>query len=122
MDSLFKNISKEHIFYAVFGIVVALVIYKERQALGCPNIPNGTDCANGEGKAVKGTKPSLNDDVTTLISKIIKAADFADRWVTWRLSFLLSIPCIFIIYFFLHQRRPDIKELSIGIFVITSIV
>lgn len=102
--------------------MVMYAIYKERQALGCPNIPNGTDCDNSNGKAVIGTKPLPTDSNDVIFSKIKQASDFADRWVTWRIALLASIPCAGFIYFFLYRRMPTEQELLINMFVITAII
>jgi hypothetical protein len=108
--------------YIVIIIIILFAIYKERQALGCPNIPDGTDCDNANGKAVKGTKPSNNDSNNVIYEKIILGSKVSERMVTWRLSLLLSFFCVFIMYFFMYQRIPLEKELAIGMFVITAIV
>lgn len=116
-----------YIYIAIF-IFAIFCLYKERQALGCPNIPDGNDCDNANGKAVKGTEPNQNDSNKTIFSKIKKAADFGDRWVMWRIGVLMSIPCIFLIYFMscydqkLVPRVPSEKELVVGMFVITAIL
>jgi hypothetical protein len=106
------------------GIIVFLifVIYKERQALGCPTIPDGSDCDNENGKAVKGTKPHPGDSTQDLLSKIRLASSFSDRWVIWRLSVLISVPCILFFYFFMYRRIPSEIELVLGMFVISSVV
>lgn len=109
----------------VYGLIagaVSYALYKERQALGCPNIPNGTDCDNANGKAVKGTNPLLTDSLEILFKKIKEAADFADKWVMWRIAFLISVPAILLIYYFTYHRLPDEKEMLIGMFVITAMV
>jgi len=109
------------VYAAITGVVV-YAIYKERQALGCPNIPNGTDCDNPNGKAIKGTKPFQQDSNEVVFSKIKQASDFADRWVTWRIALLGSIPCTGFIYFFLYKRLPTEQELLINMFVITAVM
>lgn len=101
---------------------IGYAIYKERQALGCPNIPNGTDCDNANGKAVKGTKPLPGDTLTDIYKKIKEAADFADKWVVWRISFLSSVICTYLSYFFIYHRLPNIYEAVMSMFVITSII
>lgn len=108
--------------YFLIAACFVYALYKEREALGCPTIPNGEDCDNANGKAVRGTKPFPTDSSPEIFGKIKKAAGFADRWVVWRISFLLALPCIFFIFFFLYQRVPDEREAMIGIFVISAIV
>jgi hypothetical protein len=113
----------EYIFYLVFAGLYLFALYKERQALGCPNIPDGRDCDNSNGKAVKGTEPLPTDSTNIVAQKMKKAADFGDRWVMWRLSFLLSVPCIFLITYMLKGTYvPEPKELVVGSFVITALV
>lgn len=108
--------------YLLISVCFLYAFYKEREALGCPTIPNGEDCDNANGKAVRGTKPLPTDTNAVIFDKIRKAADFADRWVVWRISFLLSISCTLLIYFFLYQRAPLEHEALMGIFVISAIV
>jgi hypothetical protein len=108
--------------YLLIWVTGIYALYKERQALGCPDIPNGEDCDNANGKAVKGTRPSPTDPTPVVFDKIRTAADFADKWVVWRIAFLLSIPCVLLIYFFLYQRLAKEQELMVGIFVIASVV
>jgi RsiW-degrading membrane proteinase PrsW (M82 family) len=109
-------------FVIAFAILYFYVLYKERQALGCPNIPNGTDCDNANGKAVKGTDPSTKDSTSTIFDKIVKAADFGNRWVMWRIGFLLSVPCILLIHFITKGGLPTPREFVVGTFVITALV
>jgi hypothetical protein len=108
--------------YLLIVLVFVYALYKERQALGCPNIPNGEDCDNANGKAIKGTRPLPTDTTPVIFDKMRMAADFADKWVVWRGALLLSIPCVFLIYFFLYQRIPLEHELLMGMFVITAVV
>ena len=108
--------------YFLIALVFVYALYKERQALGCPTIPNGEDCDNANGKAVKGTRPLPTDPTGAVFDKMRSAADFADKWVVWRVALLLSIPCMFFIYFFLYQRIPLEHELLVGMFVISAIV
>lgn len=105
-------------------VVVALfyTLFKERQSLGCPDIPNGDDCDNANCKAVRGTKPYPQDPTPIIYEKMRKAADFADQWVVWRFSFILATVSVIAIYFFLYQRLPDERELLISIFVIATVV
>lgn len=110
------------LIYVLIGVAFVYALYKERQALGCPDIPNGEDCDNANGKAVKGTRPSTTDSTPEVFEKIRKAADFADRWVVWRIAFLLAIPCVLLIYFFLYQGYPKEHEILVGLFVIGSVV
>lgn len=107
--------------YILVGLLVLFALYKERQALGCPDIPSGVDCDNANGKAVKGTLPLPSDSNDVIFQKIKKAADFSDRWVMWRIGFILSLPCVLLTYFFLHKRLPDEKELTVGMFVIAAL-
>ena len=108
--------------YALIALIVVYCIYKERQALGCPSIPDGSDCDNANGKAVKGTDPKPNDTDAQIYAKIKEAADFADKWVVWRIAILLGVASSFGVYFFLEYRVPDEKELAIGTFAIAALV
>lgn len=133
--------------YILVAILLIFALWKERQALGCPENPlSTTDCDNANGKAVIGTKSSPSDPTSVVVDKIKKAANFGDRWVMWRVGFLLSFPCVVIAYFFLHstifdgggascfksssgdllctlaKSFPSEKELVVGMFVITALV
>jgi len=110
------------LIYALIAALLVYCVYKERQALGCSDTPDGKDCDNANGKAVKGTDPHRKDSDTVIYSKIREAADFADKWVTWRLSVMLGAVCTVVMYFFLYYRLPDEKELAISLFVITTLV
>jgi hypothetical protein len=105
--------------YIIIAFIFVYALYKERQALGCPTIPDGTDCDNCNGKAIKGTKPTHSDSVHTIKNKIKKAADFSDRWVVWRIAVMLGIVCPLIFFFFLYQRLPTEYEWTLSAFVIT---
>jgi len=131
-------------FFVAFFFIFAL--WKERQALGCPEGLTFADCKNAEGKAIKGTRPVQNDPTPVIFDKMSRAADFADRWVVWRVAFLVSVPCVIISYFFLNssvfaENMPSVcmntveglkctiincfpseKELIIGSFVIMTLV
>lgn len=134
--------------YALVAILLIFALWKERQALGCPENPlSTTDCDNANGKAVKGARSFPSDATEVVVGNIKKASDFADRWVIWRVGFLLSFPCVVIAYFFLHssifdspaktcftpsgkeediicklvKSFPSEKELVIGMFVITAL-
>lgn len=106
----------------IFFIIYLYALYKERQALGCPDIPNGKDCDNANGKAVKGTMPVVADTNSTILNKMEEAANFSNRWVMWRIGFVISLPCIVLIYFILDGKFPTSKELVVGTFVISAIV
>lgn len=108
--------------YIIVAVFVLFAIFKERQALGCPNVPDGSDCDNANGKAVRGSLPVSSDPTQTIYKKIKKAADFADRWVMWRIGVIISIPVIFLIWYILYSRIPDEKELVVGVVVISAIV
>jgi hypothetical protein len=108
--------------YLLIALAFVYALYKEREALGCPTFPNGEDCDNANGKAIRGTKSLPSDPTPVVFDKIGKAADFADRWVVWRVSFLISLPCILFIYFFLYQRFPSEHESLIGMFVIAAVI
>jgi hypothetical protein len=134
--------------YILVALILVFALWKERQALGCPdNILSTADCDNANGKAVKGTRSYPTDSTPVVVENIKKAADFGDRWVMWRIGLLLSFPCVVIIYFFLNssvfsgskqcfsptgkaddlvcsliKSFPSEKELVIGMFVITALV
>lgn len=98
------------------GIVVFVIflIYKERQALGCPTIPDGTDCDNINGKAVKGTQPHEDDDKLKLIEKIEHAAAYGDRDVIWRRCILFSMISIIVYNYLINKTFPKAYDLLCG--------
>lgn len=90
--------------YIFVAILLIFAIYKERQALGCPENPFSiSDCDNANGKAVKGTRSFPSDATNVVANKIKTASDFADKWVMWRIGFIISFPCVVLIYFFLNS-------------------
>jgi predicted membrane channel-forming protein YqfA (hemolysin III family) len=110
--------------YVYLAVIILLVfaLWKERQALGCPEGLTLADCNNSEGKAVRGTRSSPLDPTPVVVEKIKEASNFADRWVMWRIGFLLSFPCVILGYFFLHHDVPDERTLVVCMFVITALV
>lgn len=108
--------------YIIIALILIFAVYKERQALGCPNIPNGRDCDNAHGKAVDGTEPLPSDPLHVLLSKISRASAFMNRWVTWRLAIIASFICTTVVWFFVFQSFPSEFQLSISMFVISAVV
>lgn len=110
--------------YVYLCVIVFLIfaLWKERQALGCPEGLTFADCDNADGKAIKGTKSSPSDSTDVVVAKVKKAADFGDRWVMWRIGFLVSFPCVMLMFFFLQHRAPNDRELVVSMFVITALV
>ena len=99
--------------YICVAILLIFALWKERQALGCPENPlNFTDCDNANGKAVKGTKSSPSDPTPVVVKKVKEAADFADKWVIWRVGFLLSFPCVVLMYFLTNSPSSSIFSAS----------
>jgi len=88
-------------------------LYKERQALGCPSIPDGTDCKNVEGKAVIGSKVSVDMNQDEILNKINFAVDFENRWVKWRIFFIISVISALLIVYILHHRLISEQEILI---------
>jgi hypothetical protein len=107
--------------YVIICIFLIYALYKERQQLGCPDVPDGSDCDNANGKAVIGTEPHPNDSTSTLFNKIRKAACYLDRVVVWRWSVIFSAIAIIIYTFFIHKRFPTEVEWAVGIFVISGL-
>ena len=108
--------------YLLIAAIVVYAIYKERQALGCPNMPDGTDCDNANGKPIKGTHPLPTEATNIVVEKTKAAADFASKWVMWRTALILAVISTLLIFYFLWQRFPTEKELAISGFVITGAV
>jgi heme/copper-type cytochrome/quinol oxidase subunit 4 len=108
--------------YVCIFFLTLFVIYKERQALGCPNVPDGSDCNNKKGKAVKGTRVKTDDNIDNIFHKLKKAGSFADRWVVWRLGFIIGITSTLICFYLLKKRFPTEWELIICLTVISTLV
>ena len=108
--------------YVAIGLFLIYVLYKERQALGCPDLPNGEDCDNGNGKAVKGSAPEPGDSPDVLYKKIIMASRFMDRFVVWRMAIITGFVSTIFMFFFLYQRFPSEFELTMSLFVIAAVV
>ncbi len=113
--------------YLIIGLLLIYALYKERQALGCQS--NGEDCDNQNGKAVKGTSPSLNDSNQKIYHKLKLAGCYKDRFVFWRVAVIVSFICAVISWFILKQKLPCIKqsfpdewELVILMLVISSVL
>lgn len=102
--------------YISFVIITLFVLYKERQALGCHNFFEGKDCDNKNGKAVKGCYPNEEDPTEDIFEKLDFASEYQDRFVTWRLNFLLSLISTIIVWFLIFKRFPKERELSISVF------
>lgn len=108
--------------YIGIGLIMIFVVYKERQALGCPTIPNGSDCDNINGKAVKGTKPSPSDSDSVLLDKIRLAASYKERFVYWRKALILAFVASFVFFFVAYQTYPTEYELVVCMFVFAVLV
>lgn len=107
--------------YVLIALLCVYALYKERQALGCPTIPDGKDCDNQNGKAVKGSQPSDYDSKSDLYMRLKLAASYKDRFVFWRIALLTSVVCAFILWFVLYHRIPTEWELVVLIIVISSV-
>ena len=101
-------------------LIVVLVIYaifKERQAFGCPTIPNCTDCNNQKGKAVIGTLPEEGDSPSDIYGKLRKAGSYRERMVTWRRSLIFSFFLCVFLWYILYQKFPGDYNLLVFIMV-----
>jgi hypothetical protein len=110
------------LLYAAILLFVIYTLYKERTDLGCPADPIGTACNNRSIRVVKDTEPKSTDTLPILYKKIDEAANFSSRWVTWRLSIIVSVVCIFLLYYISFERIPTEVELLVGVLVVSSIV
>lgn len=110
------------IVYILIGCLIIYALYKERQALGCKCIPDGTDCDNANGKVVIGTSPQNNDDKQKLKERLFLAVDSHSRFVVWRLALILAFISCMIIWFMAFQRIPSETELLISLFTIGTLI
>lgn len=108
--------------YLIIGVLLVYALYKERQALGCPSVPNGEDCDNQNGKAVRGSSPSTGDSDQRLYAKLKFAGCYKDRFVFWRVAVMVSFVCAVIAWFILYQKFPTEWELVVLMLVITSVL
>lgn len=108
--------------YFIILLLVVFCIYKERQALGCKDIPDGSDCKNNLGKAVIGTKSNFSDSDKKIFENIIFASEYANRDVVWRRAFLISCVSAIVIIWILYQRLPSEIEFTVIIIVITILM
>jgi hypothetical protein len=108
--------------YILVGIFFLYALYKERQALGCRNIPNGVDCDNRNGKVVRGTTPNSRDTPEELFDKLKLLSESHQEFVAWRISFMISVISTIIIFFVCFKRLPTEVELISCIFVFFSLV
>jgi hypothetical protein len=110
------------IVYGLVGCLLVYAIYKERQALGCRLIPNGSDCRNDLGKTVIGTKSDLSDSNEELYEKLKNAIYAGDRFVVWRLSVILAFICGLVIWCMCFQRIPTETELLVSLVTISALI
>lgn len=104
--------------YITLILFFAYALYKEREALGCSNIPPDFSCNNENGKAVKGTQPSLTDTNHELLSKIKFAANYESRYVQWRRFYIISIITSIVIWWLLFQVIPPETNLLLMMIVL----
>lgn len=106
------------IVYVIMVILLIYALYKENQALGCESLFSCKDCDNQNGKAVANTKSDETDTTEEIYAKINKAATFTDRFVTWRIGYIVGFAAALLIIFLIYQSFPTELELL----VITLIV
>lgn len=107
--------------YVLVGVFFLFALYKERQALGCPDWPNGADCDNQNGKAVRGTKVTPDMSTHQILDAIDYAAKFQDRWVKWRATFMIALLATIVAIYIMYNRVPTEQELVVYtvVFVLT---
>lgn len=91
------------------------------QSLGCSGFFDMKDCDNANGKAVKGTKPSLNDSNEVILKKIVLASQFMDRFVVWRVCIIVSVAATLLLYFINASRLPTEVELITAVLSIAAL-
>ena len=104
--------------YIVIAVIFIYAVYKERQALGCPNVPNGVDCDNANGKAVKGSNVNPNMSTPDILTTVSYAAHFEDRWVKWRIFFMLSVCFAVVAAYIMQGKFVDERDLLIYVTVL----
>ena len=107
--------------YICIALIFIYCIYKEHQALGCNSLFDLNDCDNANGKAVRGTVPSTNDSTDTLYKKIVIASTYSDKFVYWRIAYIMSIVIMVLFIFIIDRRAPSETEFVIGILVIMMV-
>ena len=109
------------IYIAVIAVII-YVIYKERQALGCPNIPNGADCDNANGKAVRGSDVNNRMGTSEILNKVEFASRYEDRWVKWRIFFMISVAIAVIFPYISTGTLVTEHNLIVCIVVVVSVL
>ena len=108
--------------YLIIFLFVIYALYKERQFLGCKTIPDGSDCDNPNGKAVKGSEPLSSDDSQTLLNKIDFASKYTDREVVWRRSVIFSFIAIVMYAYLIYAAFPSAYHLFCGILIMAAVM
>jgi hypothetical protein len=91
MDLL--NIVMYLIILGVFGIV----LYVERNDNECPGpFSPRSECVEGSGMPLRGSKPKPGDDCETLLTKINIASGAEYRSIKWRRAFTQSVIVMFL--------------------------
>lgn len=108
------------IVYIIILILLVYACYKEAQALGCDG--SCKDCDNANGKAVAGTASSEADTNAEIYAKINKAASFTDRFVTWRIGYIVGFAIALLVIFLLYQTLPTELEFVVIILVAGALI
>ena len=115
-----NQVTKMWVYVLIF-IFIAYTLFKERQSLGCPDIPTGEDCDNANSKVVKGTSPSNTDSVPQLLDKIKFAASYNDRDVVWRRCVIYAFLSTIIYAYIIYAGFPSEYHLFCGILIIGGV-
>ena len=104
--------------YLLICIFFIYALIKEREALGCTGRGVIAGCKNEDGKAIVGTTPYPNDSVDTIYNKIQLAASYQERFVKWRMVYIISTMAAFLLWFVLFRRIPTEWELVVIITIL----
>jgi hypothetical protein len=107
--------------YIMIFLFVMYSLYKERQFLGCPNVPDGKDCDNANGKAVKDTLATSSDSVDVILNKIKYASEYNERNVVWRRCIIYAFVATIIYAYLIYEGFPSEYHLFCGLFVIAGV-
>lgn len=107
--------------YIILILVLVYCLLKERQSLGgSSNVAQ--DCDNQNGKAVANTRSTESDTTEEIFAKINRAATFTDRFVTWRIGYIVGFGAALLIIFLLYQSFPSELELLVVTLIVGVLI
>lgn len=113
----------------IFLFIFIFIIWKvENKDIHCPTLTSTTkECEDKGGMSFSGTKPSINDSIDILLSKIFKASNAETDLIQWRRAFIIASCSAIVTWILLGPSiginfLPDWKILYLSILIIYVIV